>query len=141
MSLEARCVFDTSVAVSALLFEHSVPARAFYAVLDRGRVLVSQGTFAELSRVLERKKFDRYVTREDRERFLALLLREAALVEISQEIRACRDPKDDMFLELVVCGAATCLVTGDQDLLSLHPFRGTPILTPAQFLGSIAAEE
>jgi len=141
MSLEVRCVFDTSAAVSALLFEQSVPGRAFYAVLDRGQILLSQATFAELSRVLGRKKFDRYVAREDRERFLAMLLREATLVEITEAVRACRDAKDDMFLELAVCGGASCLVTGDQDLLVLHPFRGIPILTPAQFLDSLAQEK
>jgi uncharacterized protein len=137
MSLEVRCVFDTSATVSALLFEQSVPGRAFYAVLDRGQILLSQATFAELSSVLGRKKFDRYVTREDRERFLAMLLREAKLVEITEEVRACRDAKDDMFLALAVCGGASCVVTGDQDLLVLHPFRGIPILTPAQFLESL----
>jgi uncharacterized protein len=140
VSLEVRCVFDTSAAVSALLFEQSVPARAFYAVLDRGQVLLSQATFAELAEVLGRKKFDRYVSPEDRERFLARLLREGRLVEVTEEVRACRDPKDDKFLELAVCGGASCVVTGDQDLLALHPFRGVPILTPARFLELLAQE-
>ena len=138
MSLEARCAFDTNAAVSALLFEDSIPAQAFYAVLDRGQVLTSQAAFAELSNVLARRKFDRYATTEERERFLAMLLRDAPLVEITEEIRVCRDPKDNMFLELAVCGGASCLVTGDQDLLAPHPFRGIPILTPAQFLASLA---
>jgi uncharacterized protein len=33
-------------------------------------------------------------------------------------------------------GEATCIVTGDYDLLVLHPFRGAPIVTPQAFLGS-----
>src|SRR5437870_5786308 len=107
MSLESRCVFDTSAAVSALLFEQSVPGQAFYTALDKGKILLSQATFAELSEVVGRKKFDRYVTREEREQFLALLLREAVLVEITDTIRACRDPKDDKFLELIVSGGAS----------------------------------
>lgn len=141
MSLEARCVFDTSAAVSALLFEQSVPAQAFYAVPDRGQVLLSQATFTEPAEVLGRKKFDRYVSAEDRERFLARLLREARLVEITEEVRACRDPKDDKFLGLAVCGGASCVVAGDQDLLVLHPFRGVPILRPARFLESLAQQD
>ncbi len=138
MNPEPRYVFDTSAVVSALLFEQSVPGRAFYAALEHGDILLSQTTFAELSEVLGRKKFDRYLTREEREQFLALLLREATLVEITDEVHLCRDPKDDKLLELVVSGIASCLVTGDQDLLVLHPFRSVPILTPAQFLESLS---
>jgi putative PIN family toxin of toxin-antitoxin system len=131
---EQYIAFDTNVLVSALLFAESVPARAFHAALDRGKVLLSQATLAELSAVLERKKFDRYLTREDREQFLTALVRDATFVEVIEEIRASRDPKDDKFLELAVSGSATCLVAGDEDLLVLHPFNGIPIMTPAQFL-------
>ncbi len=141
MSLKARCVFDTSAAVSALLFDHSVPAQAFFAALEHGKILHSAATFAELSAVLGRKKFDRYVSQDDRERFLALILGAVELVEITEEIRVCRDPNDDKFLELAVCGAAACIVTGDDDLLVLHPYRQIPILKPAQFLEAIAGEE
>ena len=119
----------------------SVPGQALYAALDRGEILLSQATAAELSEVLGRRKFDRYLTREEREQFLATLLRDATVVEITEEVRACRDPKDDKFLELAVNGHASCLVTGDADLLALHPFRGIPILTPAQFLDGLSGEK
>jgi putative PIN family toxin of toxin-antitoxin system len=129
-----RYVFDNSVVVSALLFDQSVPAQAFFAALDAGEILLSPMTFTELSEVLSRKKFDCYATSDERERFLAMLLSDATLVDIVEEVRLCRDPKDDKFLELAVSGRGSCIVTGDQDLLVLHPFRGVPILTPAQFL-------
>ncbi|MEO7271642.1 MAG: putative toxin-antitoxin system toxin component, PIN family, partial [Vicinamibacterales bacterium] len=54
--------------------------------------------------------------------------------EVVQHVRACRDPKDDKFLELAVNGGASVIVTGDADLLSLHPFRGIDILPPAAYL-------
>ena len=134
MSRKPRFVFDNNAIVSALLFSNSVPGQAFFAALDRGEFLVSRETFAELSEALARPKFDRYVTREEREQFLVRLLIEAALIETTEMIVTCRDPKDDKFLELAVGGRAACIVTGDQDLLALHPFRDIPILTPAQFL-------
>ena len=136
MNPEPRFVFDTSAVVSALLFEQSVPGRAFYSAVDSGKILLSRATAEELRDVLARKKFDRYVTQAGRDQFLELLLREGTVIEIGEEVRACRDPKDDKFLELAINGQATCLVTGDADLLTLHPFRGIPILTPAQFLDS-----
>ena len=55
---------------------------------------------------------DRYVTPSERERFLGLLLRDAHLIEITESIRACRDPKDDQVLELAVCGRADWIMTG-----------------------------
>jgi putative PIN family toxin of toxin-antitoxin system len=109
--------------------------------LSRGELLVSRESVAELGEVPGRPKFDRYVTREEREEFFVKLVREAAIIEITEEIRGCRDGKDDKFLEIAVCGQASCVVTGDVDLLALNPFRGIPILTPAQFLETLAQQE
>jgi len=89
-----------------------------------------------LNDIFGRDKFDRYVIREDRERFLVAFLRAAIAIEITEPIAACRDPKDDKFLELAVSGGATCIVTEDNDLLALHPFRGIPIVSVEQFLAS-----
>jgi len=49
---------------------------------------------------------------------------------------ACRDPKDNKFLELAVAGEATHIVTGDSDLLVLNPFRDIAVLTPSEFLAT-----
>jgi len=132
-----RCVFDTNVLVSALLFDRSKPARAFFVALRAGEVLVSADVISELSDVLGREKFRRYVSGEERGRFLRSLLRETTLVEVRGKVRACRDPKDDKFLELAVNGNADCIVSGDDDLLTLGPFRGIRILTPDGFLEAL----
>jgi predicted nucleic acid-binding protein len=55
-------------------------------------------------------------------------------VDVDVHIRACRDAKDDKFLELAVSGYGTHIVTGDSDLLALNPFRGIEILPPHRFL-------
>ena len=128
-----RFVFDTNVIVSALLFNDSVPGQAFIRALNHGMILVSGALVGELSRVLARDRFDRYVTREERDEFLASLIRESNLIEITEAVQVCRDPKDDQVLELAVNGNATYIVTGDADLLVLNPFRGVEIVTPAEF--------
>lgn len=130
----ARVVFDTNTLVSAFLFENSTPGRAFTRALQQGDTLLSVETLEELVRVLKREKFRRYVTLEEVEAFLTALVKRAVLLEPEGEIRACRDPKDDKFLTLAVAGSATCIVTGDEDLLVLHPFRGVPIVSAAEFL-------
>ena len=55
-------------------------------------------------------------------------------VEIVARVQACRDPRDDKFLDVAVNGRADVIVTGDADLLALNPFRGIAILTPAAYL-------
>ena len=132
-----RCVFDANTLISALLFAQSVPAQAFFAALRYGVVLLSLPLLSELQRVLARPKFDRYILPEERERFLAHLALETARVDITTEIAACRDPKDNQILELAVSGAADFIVTGDADLLVLHPFRNIAIVNAADFLTAL----
>ena len=88
----------------------------------------------ELTGVLGRDKFDRYVLREDRDAFVESLVRESRLVEITEFVRECRDPDDDQVLDVAVNGDAEYVVTGDADLLQMDPFRGVRIVTPAEFL-------
>jgi predicted nucleic acid-binding protein len=59
----------------------------------------------------------------------------AIRIAITRPVAACRDAKDDKFLALAVNGSADAIVTGDTDLLALHPFLGIPILRPKEFLG------
>gem|GEM_PF-6248435 len=88
----------------------------------------------ELAEVLARNKLNKYLTEQDRMRFLVALLKESDLVAITEQIDECRDPSDNKFLELALCGNADVLVTGDNDLLVLNPFRGIAIVTPRDFL-------
>ena len=129
-----RSVFDANVLVSALLSAQSIPRRALDFALERGEVLLSLDVLAELSGVLGRKQIRLYVDDEDARRFMAALAREADWVEVISHIEACRDPKDNKYLELAVSGHADYLVTGDSDLLILTPFQGIVILTPRAFL-------
>jgi uncharacterized protein len=137
MTSSRRVVFDTNVTVSAALLPQSVPRQAFDSAMTRGRVPISTNTAFELEEVLRRPKFDKYASEVERLEFLAAIVNQAEIVEIHEMIRECRDPKDDKFLELAVSGGATHLVSGDDDLLCLHPFRGIAILTAKSFLESV----
>ena len=140
MTTELRAVLDTNVLVSAVLLPYSVPRRVFDHVTLKARLLLSESVIAELSEVLSRPKFDRYVSVGDRLEFLAKTIRDAESVEVNISLTDCRDPKDNKFLELAVSGSATHLVTGDADLLVLNPFRGIAIVTPNDFVRLTAVE-
>ena len=134
MTNELRVVFDTSVIVSAVLLPRSIPRRVFDRARDEGKILISEETIDELNTVLRRDRFERYVTAVQRLEFLAELIEKAEWVHVTEVVFECRDPKDDKFLELAVSGRATHLISGDKDLLVLHPFRGIQIATPKMFL-------
>jgi putative PIN family toxin of toxin-antitoxin system len=87
----------------------------------------------ELTEVVMRSKFDPYITRQIRLKIVRGIASDAEWFTPTETIRDCRDPKDNKFLELAVAAKADFLVTGDDDLLVLDPFRKTRILTIADF--------
>lgn len=129
-----RIVIDNNVLISRLLLPGAV-AQAVRKAVDTGLLLISEATSNELADVLARPKFDRYISLHDRQQFLRLLSKIAEFVPVIHSMCACRDPKDDKFLDLACSGAANLIVSGDQDLLDLHPFQNIPILGPADYLG------
>ena len=129
-----RVVLDTNVLISAALTRTGPPRRVVDLVrADNGVLLFSDETFAELRDRILGSKFDRYVGRESRAAFVALLAAVAEWVPIAGARLGCRDPTDDKILETALMGRAHLLVTGDGDLLAMSPFHGIPIITPARF--------
>ena len=119
--------FDTNALASAAILPDSVSGRALVWGVRYFQVVLTEATLEELVSVLHRPKIARYFEGDALLDFLATLARIGEFVTPVQSITACRDPKDNKFLEAVVASRAVILVTGDQDLLSLHPFQGIDI--------------
>ncbi len=134
-----RYVLDTNVIISALLFPRSVPGIAFTKTRQHGDLLLSSETVGELVEVLSRAKFDPYVTPDERDWFIAVLVKSALLVEPSERVEVCRDPKDNKWLELAIAGQASTIVSGDEDLIALDGYREISIVTPAEFVERFAS--
>jgi putative PIN family toxin of toxin-antitoxin system len=132
-----RVVLDTNVLISAALIATSKPFSVLTHVLDNGVLIFSNETFEEIATRLMRSKFDSYVSESTRQSFLVDLAAVAEWTAITGAIHVCRDPDDDKMLETAIAGHADWLVTGDSDLLELHPFRGLSISTPATFLEAV----
>jgi len=133
-----RVVLDTNVAVSALLFG-GVPQQ----LLDLGRIgeielCTSELLLDELDGVLHRSKFarrfskNRPVTPAFLVRRYTLLTTNIALGPIERVVPS--DADDDVVIATAVAAGAKLIVSGDSDLLVLHPFRGMQILLPAEAL-------
>jgi len=130
-----RYVLDTNILISAALMPGK-PFQVLQHVLETGVVIFSNDTFEEILRRLMRSKFDRYISQATRRRFLTDLEAVADWTAITGALRACRDADDDKILETALAAGAECIVTGDQDLLVLHPFQGIAIITPEAFLNA-----
>lgn len=129
-----RFVIDTNILVSAVLIKSSIPDVALKKAKSLGIILFSDATFQELQEILNRSKFNKYISVNIRTQFLAKFKLEAEQIKIDEMIKECRDPKDDKFLDVAINGNATHIITGDKDLLDLHPFRGVDIITAKQLL-------
>jgi uncharacterized protein len=127
-------VFDTNVLISAFLSQNSKPFQAFKTVKNIGNIFISKSIFAEFKEVKYRSKFEKYLPNVIRNEILKILCNESIFIEPTETINDCRDPKDNKFLELAIACKANCIVTGDHDLLILHPFRNIPILNCADFI-------
>ena len=141
MSFVKRIVLDTSTLISAALRPQSLPRQALVKALTSGVICVSPATLAELEHVLMRDKFDRYLDRESREKFISLYRKHGELFtvpedEVNSLNPACRDPHDNKFLALALSCEADVLITSDDDLLVLHPYHGIPVQTPKDFLSA-----
>ena len=134
-----RLVLDTNVIVSAVLTPEGAPRRCLERALGPDLLVLTDATRAELLDVLHRPRLQRFLVTSERDGVLARLAARSVRVETSERVAACRDPKDDKFLDAAVAGRADYLVSGDEDLLVLHPFRDVPVLTPVAFLGAVEA--
>jgi len=128
-------VIDTQIILRATLNERSLPGKLLFDLGYLYTLAISPAVRAEIADVLSRPKLRQKfpgLTDESTARVLAVL---DAGLQITPPVS--RDPKDDMFLALAVESKATYLVSEDNDLLVLDPYRGIRILTALEFLQAL----
>jgi uncharacterized protein len=139
-----RVVFDTSTLVGAIFRPDSVPDRALRRVLDSLQLCVCVELLAELQNALSKPRLGRYITAEARQSFLDMLRRNGESYAIGESELACVDPpcrdaNDNFILALALAARAHAILSRDHDLLVLNPWRGIPVLPPAEFVIQLSA--
>jgi len=127
-------VFDASTLVGAALKADSVPEQALLRAEEIDVFTLSNAIEAEIVEVLNRAKFARAIPFERRERVISLIRNLAVWFEPVVRVMDCRDPDDNKYLELAQAAGADIIVSSDNDLLVLNPWRGVKILRPAEYL-------
>ncbi len=127
-------VLDASTLVSAAIRRGSIPDQAVRQAFAADGVAVSEATLSELLDVLGRPRLSRFIDPELRDEMLALFDAFGVFFAPTETVTDCRDAKDNKYLELALAAGAAMIVSSDDDLLVLHPWRGVRILRPAAYL-------
>ncbi len=135
-----RAVIDTGIFVSALIRSRGTTGAILRALRDgRFTAIYSTDILVEIIDVLGRDKMrvKYHIEPDDVSALVHLIRLRGELVIPDQRVTACRDPKDNKFLEAALASAPDCIVSGDADLLDMGAFEGCPILRPAAFLARL----
>jgi putative PIN family toxin of toxin-antitoxin system len=130
-------VFDASALVSAALKADSIPERALLHAEEVDVFALSAAVDAEIAEVLSRRKFARAIPLARRVGLLRILRDAAIWFDPIVRVTDCRDAKDNKYLELALAAGVETIVSSDDDLLVLHPWRGVRILNPANYLALV----
>ena len=127
-----KVIFDTNIWISFLIGKRLSSIKNYIAS-ERITLIFSSQLLTELKITTSRDKLKKYFPPESVEELVDFLETIAVFVEVKQKNTTCRDPKDNFLLDLIESSNADFLVTGDKDLLALHPFLSASILTPSNF--------
>jgi len=134
--MKAKFVVDTNVLISAALTK-GASFQVVEFLVKKNALVFSKETISELTSRIMRPKFDKYVSVEGRETYINNLALSSDMIIIDNLSQGCRDVDDDKFLETAIVSEAKSIITGDQDLLIMHPFKGIDIITVQNFLKKV----
>ena len=136
-----RAVVDTGVLVTGLIRRAGTTGEILRLLRDgRYSIIFSTPILVEIIEVLGRPAFRSkyHILPDDISALIDLIRLRGELVAIKEQVVACRDPKDNKFLEAALAGHVDAIVSGDADLLDLVAYEGIPILRPIEFLDRLA---
>lgn len=125
-----RVLFDSNVLIAAFI-THGMCNEVFEHCLSEHTLCVSSWILNEVEeKLLDKFRFPRAKVHE-----VMRFIRNMSRVVVSRPLKekVCRDPDDDNILAAAIGGQVECILTGDDDLLTLKKFRGIPIISPAEF--------
>jgi putative PIN family toxin of toxin-antitoxin system len=126
-----KVILDTSVIVESLISSSdSNRCQSIIKILVQKQIelCVSKETFDELLSPKVLKSHHQKMAK-----FKAWYKYSSVFYKPTTQVTICRDPKDNMFLELALESQAQYLISSDKDLLSIQSFNNTTIIHPLKF--------
>lgn len=131
---KCKVVVDTNIFVSAFLGSKNAKLIVRDIFTGQYTLIMSHEQLQEVKAVLLRPKFIKYIHLNELDEFISLLSLKTIAPSNYGRINDCRDEKDNMILKAAVYGNADFIITGDEDLLILNPYRWIKILSPVEFI-------
>lgn len=132
-----RVVIDTNVWLSALLWGGQPNLIIQLIENQQIQAISSENILTELTDILQKpnlqKRLNQLKITADEIVIIAKRLMTLVIIE-EVIISELRDPKDQMVLATAIAGDTQIVITGDKDLLVLHPYGNISILLPQEFL-------
>lgn len=117
--MAVKIVIDTNIWVSALISPSGI-ASNLVDLWKAGKftLVISEQQITELYEVLTRPKFSIKYRLPEKEvtGLVTSISKRAERVTLKGNIKWCRDPEDNMFIEAAIRGKAKYLITGDKDI-------------------------
>ena len=132
-----RILIDTNILISGLFFG-GLPKRLLAEIDENFNVCVNEKILSEYNQQIDKKISNpKYNLNEKiREKFFDSL----QSFEIKSDLKICRDPDDDKFINCAIDAKAIYIVSGDNDLLTIKNFAGIEIVTAREFYDKYLAE-
>ncbi len=137
-----RVVLDSNVVMAGFLWPGI--CTQFFELANAGYLepFTSRELLDEISDVLHRSKHAHHVARTGftARQLVSYYQRFAKRIPVRKFTRQiCRDADDDAVLACALAAQAYMIVTGDKDLLVLHPWHNIQILNPSDALQRLSA--
>lgn len=131
-----KIVIDTNVWISFLL------GKSFQNIFDlienyNLTVYTSQEQIQEIIETIKKPKLSKYLESEDINNLIFLFNYNFKFVEISNNFKFLRDPKDDYLLEVAIISKSKYLITGDKDFLDLKNYNDIEFVNYKKFIDEI----
>ena len=128
-------ILDTNIFIRALIGSRIASNILDKALLEKKlNLIASDILLKEIIRIAQKPRIAVLIPRYKLVELISLLRERAVFVEITENLTACRDIKDNFLLEMALKTRAAYLITNDNDLLILNPFQNTEIVRPENFL-------
>ena len=125
-----RILIDTNILISGLFF-NGLPKKLLSELGEEFKICVNEKIVEEYQKNIDKKISNpRYILNEElREKFFESL----QSFEMKSDLKICRDPDDDKFINCAIDAKAIYIVSGDNDLLTIKNFAGIEIVTARDF--------
>jgi hypothetical protein len=127
-----KVIIDTNIWIS-LIISKKVNELELLLYSKEIRLLFSEELIQEISQTIKKPKLSKYFQSTGIEDMFDAFDPFIDMIEVSSQVRICRDSNDDFLLNLAIDGNANYLLTGDLDILSLKKIGNTQVVKISDF--------